>query len=58
MFVWYQKNLEEEDGRDSLYTFLSRIDINFPLQFFTNELMPLTLSTNSTNYIKQFDISW
>ena len=26
------KPLEEEDGRDSLYNFLSRIDINFSLQ--------------------------
>ena len=30
--LFISKPLEEEDGRDSLYNFLSRIDINFSLQ--------------------------
>ena len=58
MFLDIKNTLKKEDGRDSLYTFLSNVDINFSLSFLTNELMHLTLSTNSTNYIKQFDISW
>ena len=38
-------------------TFLSNVDINFSLPIVQNEQYALTLSTNSTNYIKQFDIS-
>ena len=31
MFDWYQEPLEEEDEEDSLYNFLSNVDINFSL---------------------------
>ena len=50
---WISRTLRrKKKGRDSLYTFLSIVDINFSLLFLTNELMHLALSTNSTNYIK------
>ena len=54
----YQEHFEERDEEDTLY--------NFSLKYWYHFLSPkmhkwtnaLTLSTNSTNYIKQFDISW
>ena len=54
----YQEHLEERRKEETLSTLFSQLLISTSLSCFSqNELMPLALSTNSTNYIKQFDIS-
>ena len=51
------RTLEEDEEGDTFSTLFSLVDIKISLPNVQNGVNALALSTNSTNYIKQFDIS-